>query len=131
MLKSNIFSTLLMRKQLDGAISAIVPFILDLARKSGPIISSTLIILLKVGKQVLKWFIIIGLFVIYFEIHLIMWISTTLQFESNKKFSLLDMFIPFNANRHYRERYERETRQGMMAGYNKFFVGAFLWILSW
>ena len=131
MLKSNTFSTLLMKKQLDMAISAIIPFILDLARKSGPIIFSTLVILLKIVKQVLKWFIITGLFVIYFEIYLIMWISTTLQFESNKKFSLLDMFIPFNANRHYQERYEQKTRRGMMAGYNKFFVGAFLWMLRW
>ena len=120
-----------MRKQFDRAVSAIVPFILDLAWKSGPIISSTLVILLKVGKQVLKWYIIVSLFVIYFVIHLIMWMSTTLQFESNKKFSLFDIFIPFNADRHYQERYEQKTRRRMMAGYNKFFVVAFQWILRW
>jgi len=120
-----------MRKQFDRAISAIVPFTLDLARKSGPIISSTLVFLLKVCKQVLKWYIIVSIFVIYFVIHLIMWMSTTLQFDSNKKFSPFDIFIPFNVSRHNQEKYERETRRGMMAGYNKFFVVAFLWILRW
>ena len=120
-----------LRKQISKIASTTIPFISHLGRTLGSQVWVALVILLKVSKQLLKWLIIVELFVFYFAIYVIMWVSTSMQFDSMRSSSPFDLFIPFNVKDHDLEEYAKRTRRGMMAGYNKFFIVIFQWLLRW